>query len=52
MFAKLRELGAPTELHLYAGQDHGFASSPQFINHTADMISAFASRYAASKETP
>ncbi|MDP9236176.1 MAG: alpha/beta hydrolase [Chloroflexota bacterium] len=49
MFAKLREAGARTELHLYAGQGHGFVSSPQFINHTADMISAFASRYAAPK---
>lgn len=49
MFTKLREAGAPTELHLYAGQGHSFESSPQFINHTADMISAFASRYAAPK---
>jgi acetyl esterase/lipase len=49
LFAKLREAGATAEMHLYAGQDHGFATSPAFIVHTVDMIANFAMRYAPSK---
>jgi len=46
MFQALREAQVPAELHLYAGQGHGFAAQPQFINHTADLIALFVSRYA------
>jgi acetyl esterase/lipase len=46
MFRALREADAKAELHLYAGQGHGFAVQPMFINHTADLLSLFVSRYA------
>jgi acetyl esterase/lipase len=46
MHNALRAAGVPSELHLYAGQSHGFVQQPEFINHTVDLISLFVSRYA------
>jgi acetyl esterase/lipase len=46
MHNALRAAGVPSELHLYAGQGHGFDAQPEFFNHVADLVSLFVSRYA------
>ena len=46
MHNALRAAGAPSELHLYAGQGHGYDWQPEFASHTIDLISLFVSRYA------
>jgi acetyl esterase/lipase len=46
MHNALRAAGVPSELHLYAGQNHGYEWQPGFFDHTIDLVSLFVSRYA------
>jgi dipeptidyl aminopeptidase/acylaminoacyl peptidase len=47
MFQALRQFDVPVELHLYAGEQHSFQHQPPHINHTAELISHFATRHAS-----
>ena len=45
MYEKLENNGIPTDLTLYAGQDHSFDSDPIFTESICDSIALFISRY-------
>lgn len=47
MYRALEEAGVPTELHLFAGQGHGFDSRPEFRALSACVVSSFLGRYLA-----
>ncbi len=46
MHEALQAAGVPSELHVYAGQGHGYDWQPEFANHTIDLISLFMLRFA------
>ena len=50
MFRALEEAGVPTDLHLYAGQDHFFDRDPKFSQAVVDAIALFISRYVPVRE--
>jgi acetyl esterase/lipase len=51
LFESLRAAGVPVDLHVYAGQPHGFDLDRTFARHSVEVISLFLSRYAALPET-
>jgi len=44
MYAKLREAGAPVEMHLIAGQAHGFLSVPSLVPQVQQQVINFLER--------
>jgi len=45
MYERLLEHRVPTELHVYAGQPHGFDADPRFGRPTAELMTLFLGRY-------
>jgi acetyl esterase/lipase len=45
MYEALDNVGVPVELHMYAGQPHGFDESPRLGRQAADIMASFIERY-------
>ncbi len=52
MYEALVEAGVPVEMHLYAGEPHGFAGRPDFIDPCAAEIAHFLKRYVVNAAAP
>ena|SRR5437660_704468 len=51
MYEALVAAGVPVELHMYAGQPHGFVASPEFEDLCASENANFLNRFLAAPET-
>lgn len=49
MYDALRTAGAPVELHMFAGQPHGFDADPGMGRLSADLMLSFLDRFVVSK---
>jgi acetyl esterase/lipase len=49
MYAALRKAGAPVEMHMFAGQPHGFDADPILGRACADLMLNFLARYVPAK---
>lgn len=45
VFDRLSRAGVPAEMHLYAGQPHGFDAAPAFGRQSAEVMALFLRRY-------
>ena len=45
MYEALDKAGVPVELHMYAGQPHGFDEAPRLGRQVADIMASFVERY-------
>jgi acetyl esterase/lipase len=49
MYRALRSVGAPVELHTFAGQPHGFDAAPALGRQCADLMAVFLERYVPAR---
>ena len=52
MYRDLNEAGVPAELHMFAGEPHGFDAQPALGRQCASIMSLFLDRYVVNRASP